>query len=471
MAQHFAPDFECLPPTFDSFNENFGGAYLCFIFMISIQLMVELRNIPSKEEQIVTMLKHGCTYETISKFLNVSKSSISYLKKRIDSNSFSPCIQTPNKREICRNELEALRIEFPNASDSKIAELIKRNLGIEISRSTINRIEHALNFKYLPLKHKQNLTESQKRNRVLFSYNILKEGINGEDIIFSDESRFVLGTDRHWVWRRRGEDVPGIYEACDKFPKSVMVFGAIGNNFKSTLVIVKTSIDAFTYQRILVDSKVIEYLSLPESKNLILQQDGASCHKASVGFIRKYCNFLDKWPSNSPDLNVIEHLWAILKRKVEEVNPSNLDALVDTIMEAWDSISITTINSLVNSFPRRCAICLKLNGESINGHFADSIDIPAKENLEQIHSLEDDHQCLVLKKFTEEEAIAFEESIKKKNEAPNWDEKMDRRLFKYIVDMGLTFKEASKRFKTNDIESVKNRFKEICSQHAAHQLY
>ncbi len=41
------------------------------------------------------------------------------------------------------------------------------------------------------------------------------------------------------------------------------------------------------------------------------------------------------WPSVSPDLNPIEHLWGILKWKVEERKVSNIHQLRDAIMEEW----------------------------------------------------------------------------------------------------------------------------------------
>ncbi len=38
-----------------------------------------------------------------------------------------------------------------------------------------------------------------------------------------------------------------------------------------------------------------------------------------------------EWPSMSPDLNPIEHMWGILKRKVEKHHVSNIQQLRDVI--------------------------------------------------------------------------------------------------------------------------------------------
>ncbi len=59
------------------------------------------------------------------------------------------------------------------------------------------------------------------------------------------------------------------------------------------------------------------------------------------------------WPSISPDLNHIEHLWGILKRKVKEHKVSNIYQLRDVIMEEWKRTPVATCEALVNSIPKR----------------------------------------------------------------------------------------------------------------------
>ncbi len=65
----------------------------------------------------------------------------------------------------------------------------------------------------------------------------------------------------------------------------------------------------------------------------------------------------------SPDLNPIEHMWGILKWKVEKHHVSNIQQLRDVIMEEWKRMPATTCAALVNSMPRRIkAVLLDNNG-------------------------------------------------------------------------------------------------------------
>ncbi len=80
-----------------------------------------------------------------------------------------------------------------------------------------------------------------------------------------------------------------------------------------------------------------------------------------------------EWPSMSPDLNPIEHMWGILQQKVEKHHVSNIQQLRDVIMEEWKRMPATTCAALVNSMPRRIKAVLDNNGApSKYGHFGHS---------------------------------------------------------------------------------------------------
>ncbi len=57
-------------------------------------------------------------------------------------------------------------------------------------------------------------------------------------------------------------------------------------------------------------------------------------------------NVMD-WPSMSPDLNPIEHLWGILKRKVAERKVINIHQTCDVIVEEWKRTPVATCEALV----------------------------------------------------------------------------------------------------------------------------
>ncbi len=81
------------------------------------------------------------------------------------------------------------------------------------------------------------------------------------------------------------------------------------------------------------------------------------------------------WPSISPDLNPIEYLWGILKRKVEERKVSNIHQLHDVVMEEWKRTPVATCEALVNSMPKRVKAVLENNGGHTKyWHFGPNLD-------------------------------------------------------------------------------------------------
>ncbi len=96
----------------------------------------------------------------------------------------------------------------------------------------------------------------------------------------------------------------------------------------------------------------------------VFQHDNDPKHtsKMTTALLKKLRVKVVDWPSMSPDLNPIEHLWVILKRKVEERKVSNIHQLRDVVMEEWKRTLVATCESLVNSMPKRVKAVLENNG-------------------------------------------------------------------------------------------------------------
>ncbi len=81
----------------------------------------------------------------------------------------------------------------------------------------------------------------------------------------------------------------------------------------------------------------------------------------TTALLKKLRVMLMDWPSMSPDLNPIEHLWGILKWKVDERKVSNTHQLCDVVMDEWMRTPAATCEALVNSMPKWVKAVLENN--------------------------------------------------------------------------------------------------------------
>ncbi|KAF7247878.1 INO80 complex subunit C [Varanus komodoensis] len=83
-------------------------------------------------------------------------------------------------------------------------------------------------------------------------------------------------------------------------------------------------------------------------RRAVFQHENDSKHtsKMTTALLKKLRVKVMDWSSMSPDLNPIEHLWGILKWKVEERKVSNIHQLRYVIMKEWKRTPVTTYEAL-----------------------------------------------------------------------------------------------------------------------------
>ncbi len=178
-------------------------------------------------------------------------------------------------------------------------------------------------------------------------------------VLFSDESTFCIsfGNQGPRVWRKSGE-------ASVKFPQSVMIWAAMSSAGVGPLCFLKSTVNAAIYQEILVHFMLPSADKLYGDADFIFQQDLAPAHtaKGTKSWFNDHGVTVLDWPANSPDLNPIENLWGIVKRKMRDTRPNNADELKATVKETWASIPPQQCHKLITSMPRWIEAVIKAKG-------------------------------------------------------------------------------------------------------------
>ncbi len=142
--------------------------------------------------------------------------------------------------------------------------------------------------------------------------------------------------------------------------QSVMIWGAMSSTGVGPLCFLKTNVTAPVYQENLEHFKLPSADQLFKDADFIFQQDLAPAHtaKSTKSCLNYHGVGVLDWSANSPDLNPIENLWGIVKRKTR----NKRHELKATVKETWASIPPQQCHKLITSMPRRIEAVIKAKG-------------------------------------------------------------------------------------------------------------
>jgi hypothetical protein len=158
-----------------------------------------------------------------------------------------------------------------------------------------------------------------------------------------------------------------------------MVWGGIGLNYRTQLVLVDEIIDAEKYTEIFTINGVSEHLHQSLGKSaFFLQQDNAKPHKA-LHTLHTFNQFeiplVPNWPPKSPELNPIEHVWDFLENDVRGIRITTQSQLDDIRVNAWNNCQTDVLNNYHQSFKARLQVCLRHRGNCLNGYWKEVHDL------------------------------------------------------------------------------------------------
>ncbi len=313
---------------------------------------------------IDTLHKEGKTQKVIAKEAGCSQSSVSKHINR-EAKGRKRCGRKKCTSNRDNRTLERIVKQNPFKNVGEIhkewtaAGVIQEPLRTDVCKTWVS----AVAFLVKPL-----LNNRQRQKRLAWAKD-KKDWTAAEwsKVMFSDESTFSIsfGNQGPRVWKKRGEaQNPCCLRSSVKFPQSVMVWGAMSSAGVGPLCFLRSKVNTAVYQA------VLEHFMLPAADQLygdadfIFQQDLAPAHsaKATSTWFKDQGIPVLNWPANSLDLNPIENLWGIVKKKMRYARPNNAEELKVTIRATWALITPEQCHRLIDSMPRRIAAVIQAKG-------------------------------------------------------------------------------------------------------------
>lgn len=299
----------------------------------------------------------------------MSHTTVSRIYKKYKETGTTANIPKPGRPKLldernCRYLIRKV-IENPAITSNQIQNNMKEVINKNIHSSSIRRLLLQNNIKSYVAKKKPFLSKKQMKKRLDWckAYRYMTSDY-WKKIIFSDESTFCIKMDI--VNKRiRRSSLDNAYKSkylqqTIKFPPYWMIWGCFRDNELGPLVFINGTVNSIKYKEIL-EKNLVNFIKPGD----IFQDDSAPAHRS-----KSVLSFLDEeriehldWPSNSPDLNPIEHVWSMMSKKLKSKLITNKSTLKDEIKKIWENgISKEYLEKLVESMPNRISECIKNKG-------------------------------------------------------------------------------------------------------------
>lgn len=326
--------------------------------------------------KIVTLRDEGFTLREITSRTGANRRKIQRVCKKFrETGSFEdrprtgrpPLLNERKKRTIA----QILRKGEASTAES-IRKEAKAHHEIEVSRDTIARTLKSFGYVARIKVKKPGLTVQQKKERLTWARN--HSSWTSEDwrnVVWSDETKFTLvnSEGKEYVWVKDGESLGGnaVVQTKKFGGGKVMMWGCMTWEGVGFACKIDSTLDGELYSKILRGELMdtIDFYKLDQDE-VIFQHDNDPKHTSNIAQ-----DALDdlglsvlSWPSQSPDLNPIEHLWNHLQKQIKNDRRifGTFDELWARIEEEMREENKGLCRKLIATMPERVIDVIKAKG-------------------------------------------------------------------------------------------------------------
>ena len=326
------------------------------------------------KDGILSLLSQGKSDRYIEKELGISRTSVRNIRQQHPSNYPKPLNGRPPKlsardKRFCVWSITAGK----KKSASAVRKDVESHLNIQVHDNTIRDALKKGGLRAVERQKKPKLSPKNIKARLEFAKNHGDWTLEDwKRVIWSDETKISrFGSDgRSWAWIRDGNDLEEhhVKQTVKHGGGSIMIWGCMTSKGPGFMCKIEGTMDQHLYKSILEGDLVqtINWYELDSTK-IIFQQDNDPKHRSRtvMDWLNQQQFDVLEWPAQSPDLNPIEHLWANLKRRLNQYDhpPTGMLELWERIEDEWNKIDKETCLKLVESMPNRIKAVLKSKGK------------------------------------------------------------------------------------------------------------
>lgn len=321
------------------------------------------------ENNVINLLQNNYSCRKIAEKLNLSKSTVNDIKKRQNV----ACNNNQGGRPRLLSDGDARQIErLLHNKDTKTPKNAAKSIGKDVSSWTVRRALNRIGLVASVKKKKPALSDRNVKRRLHFCKTHKNWTVDDwKRVIWSDETKVnrYQSDGKEYYWHRPQERIQKhhVKETMKHGGGSIMVWGCFTWWNIGPLVRIQGIMKKEDYLNIL-QTNLPEFVdeSAYPTEEVVFQQDGDPKHTAKIvkSWLQNQTFGTMEWPAQSPDLNPIENLWAIVKRRLGayENPPKNVDELWERIQHEWRALDRDIIQKLVESMPKRIESVIKNKG-------------------------------------------------------------------------------------------------------------